>query len=179
MLPLDDTLWSKLNPGSYAASYPALLRELAATIAAGDYARDSLGDLVTMCHQWSTYDSTLAAVPHLVEICRQQPPDAFARIDLLAWIGWCAACICLNRQDGPRQLKQWYGESVSVARDLIAKSLPFAQDSEEAKSQCVNCSRRLRHVMASRRWRSFFMSWKLAASSVITAIRSSCRWNHR
>jgi hypothetical protein len=135
MLTLDDTLWSQLNPGAYAPSYPALLRELAATIAAGDYARESLGDLVTMCDQWSTYDATLAAVPHLIEICRQQPPDAFARIDLLGWIGWCAACICLNRQDGPKQLKQWYRESVPVARDLIAESLPFTEDSQEEESQ--------------------------------------------
>jgi hypothetical protein len=135
MLPLDDTLWSKLNPAAYAPSYPALLRELAASIAAGDYARESLGDLVTMCHQWSTYDATLAAVPHLVEICRRQPPDAGARLDLLAWVGWCAACIRLNRQDGPKQLQQWYNESVPVARDLIAESLPFAQDSDGDKSQ--------------------------------------------
>jgi hypothetical protein len=135
MLPLDDSHWSKLNPAVYAPSYPALLSELAATIAAGKYARDSLGDLVTMCDQWSTFDSTLAAVPHLVQICRNQPPDAAARIDLLAWIGWCVACIHLNRQDGAEHLKQWYKEAVPVARDLIAESLPFAHDSEEQESQ--------------------------------------------
>jgi hypothetical protein len=135
MLPLDDTLWSRLKPAAYAPSYPALLRELTATVAAGNYTRESLGELFTMCDQWSTYDSTLAAVPHLVEVCRQQPPDAFARLDLLAWVGWCAACICLNRQDGPKQLKQWYIQSVSVARDLIAESLPFAHDSEGEQSQ--------------------------------------------
>ena len=134
MLPLNDTLWSKLNPAAHAPSYPTQLRELAATIAAGDYARESLGILVTMCDQWSTFDATLAAVPHLVELCRRQSPNAGARLDLLAWVGWCAACICLNRQDGLQQLKHWYNESVPVARDLIAESLPFAQDSDGEKS---------------------------------------------
>jgi hypothetical protein len=135
MLPLDDARWSRLDPKSYAPSYPARLRELAGAIAAGRYARDSLGDLITMCDQWSTYDSTLAVVPHLVDICHQQPPDAFARIDLLAWIGWCVACVHLNRQGGPEQMKEWYSASIWVARDLIAESLPFTHDSDNGESQ--------------------------------------------
>jgi len=129
MLSLDDTLWSNLNPKTFAPRYPALLRELTETIAAGKYSLDSLGDLCTMCWDWSTFDSTFASVPHLVHICRKQPPEATARIDLLAWVGWCVACIHLNRQDGPVQLKQWYNDSVPVARDLIAESLPFTHAS--------------------------------------------------
>jgi hypothetical protein len=83
-----------------------------------------------MCHQWSTYDSTLAVIPHLVAMCRGQPPQSIARINLLAWIGWCVACIRLNKQDGAEQLKQWYNDSVALARDLIAESLPFALDAD-------------------------------------------------
>ena len=83
-----------------------------------------------MCDDWSTYDGTLAAVPHLVEICRQQPPGSPARIDLLAWIGWCAACSRLNHQDGPAPLKVWYDASLLLARDLIAESLPFTREVE-------------------------------------------------
>lgn len=128
MLLLDDTLWSNLNPKPYAPSYPAQLRQLSETIAAGEYSPSSLGDLCTMCWDWNTFDSTFAAVPHLIDICRKLPPETTARIDLLAWVGWCVACIHLNRQDGPEQLKQWYKESVPVARDLIAESLPFTQD---------------------------------------------------
>ena len=78
-----------------------------------------------MCDSWSTYDSTLAAVPHLVDICRNEPPASAARIDLLGWIGWCVACVHLNRQAGPERLRQWYDDAVPVARDLIAQSLPF------------------------------------------------------
>jgi hypothetical protein len=125
MLPLEETVWCNLNPREYARLYPARLRELAEAVAAGTYTRCCLGELATTCHQWGTYDSTLAAVPHLVDICRKQPPASTARIDLLAWVGWCVACIDLNRQAGPGQLKRWYESSVPVARDLIAGSLPF------------------------------------------------------
>ena len=135
MLPLDDELWSKLEPTRCAPSYPAALRELAATIVAGTYTRESLGVLVTMCDQWSTFDSTLVVVPHLVEYCRQQSRESSARIDLLTWIGWCAACVFLNRQDGAKELKDWYEASIPRARDLIAESLPFAQRSEEGRNQ--------------------------------------------
>lgn len=128
MLPLDDALWNDLSPKTYAPRYPALLRELGETIKSGKYNRSSLDELWTMCCDWSTFDSTFAAVPHLVDICRKQPPAHIARIQLLAWVGWCVACIHLNRQDGPEQLKQWYNESVPVARDLIAESLPFTRD---------------------------------------------------
>jgi len=129
MLPLDDNLWSNLSPWALEPSYPTLLRELAHTIAAGQYSRECLVPLSTLCHQWSTYESTLAAVPHLVSICSDVAPENPARIDLLAWMGWCVACVHLNRQDGPEQLRQWYNDSVPVARDLIAESLPFTHDS--------------------------------------------------
>lgn len=135
MLPLDDKLWSNLNHKGWGPSYPEVLRRLNDTIAAGKYSRDCLLDLETMCHQWSTYELTLAAVPHLVDICRKLPPESTARIELLAWVGWCVACSHLNRQDGAEQLKRWYSASVPVARDLIADSLPFAQDSDDEDSR--------------------------------------------
>lgn len=134
MLPLDDPLWKDLSPetieGSYpgAATLPALLDRLAAAIRSGQYNRDFLVELDPMCHQWSTYDSTLAAVPHLIRICQDQSPHEVARIELLDWIGWCVACIHLNGQDGPEKLKRWFDEAVPTARALIAESLPFADD---------------------------------------------------
>lgn len=130
MLPLDDKLWSDLNHKGWGPLYPGVLRQLNARIAAGTYSHDCLVDLETMCHQWGTCELTLAAVPHLIDICRKLRPDSTARIELLAWVGWCVACIHLNRQDGSEQLKQWYNESVPVARDLIAESLPFTHDSD-------------------------------------------------
>lgn len=135
MLPLDDTLWRDLQPPTFAPSCPARLRELAEAISAGNDTRECFGELTTMCDQWSTYDSTLAAVPHLVEICRRQPPDSIPRIDLLSWIGWCAACIHLNQTDGPQPLKEWYQGALPVARDLIAESLPCTTDSAERGNQ--------------------------------------------
>jgi len=143
MLPLDDPLWSELDPKSTdrpywrASKYPDLLRRLADAIPAGEYNRDYLVELSTMCHQWSTYDSTLAVVPHLIHICHNQPSDNIARIELLSWVGWCVACIHLNRQSGPDRLKLWYDDAVPVARNLIAESLPFVKDSiGEQRNTC-------------------------------------------
>ena len=134
MLPLDDKLWSKLNHKGWGPLYPGVLRQLNETIAAGEYSRECLVELETLCHQWSTYELTLAAIPHLIDISRKLTPESTARIELLAWIGWCVACIHLNRQDGSEQLKQWYKDSVPVARDLMAESLPFAHDSKDEES---------------------------------------------
>jgi len=134
MLPLDDPLWNDLSPktidGTHpaASAFPALLQRLAAAIPAGEYNRDFLVELEPMCHQWGTRDSTLAVVPHLIRICQGRPPQERARIELLSWVGWCAACVRLNRQDGPENLKAWYNDAVPVARMLIAESLPFASD---------------------------------------------------
>ena len=137
MLPLDDKLWSKLNHKGWGPLYPEVLRRLNDAIAAGEFSRDWVVNLETMCHQWSTYELTLAAVPHLVDICRKLPRESTARIELLAWVGWCVACIHLNRQEGPQQLKQWYQESIPVARDLTAESLPFSHDSEDQVRQLL------------------------------------------
>lgn len=130
MLSLDDDLWISLSPRPHAESFPAELRRLRAAISAGEYTRQSVGDLCLICNQWSTYDSTLAVVPHLVQICREEPPESTARIDLLSWVGWCAACVHLNGTAGPAPLKRWYDDAIPAARDLVAASLPFVQDAE-------------------------------------------------
>lgn len=130
MLSLNDALWSSLSPGPHAASFPAELRRLREVVAAGKYTRRAIGDLCLICNQWSTYDSTLAVAPHLVQICREEPPQSTARIDLLSWIGWCVACVHLNGTDGPAPLKRWYDDAIPFTRDLIAASLPFVQEVE-------------------------------------------------
>jgi hypothetical protein len=109
---------------------------------AGEYDRELLIELEPMCHQWSTFNSTLAAVPHLIRICEGQLPHERARIELLSWVGWCVACIYLNGQGGSEQLKRWYDEALPVARTLIAESLPFANDPKGEQ-------RRVRELLAA------------------------------
>lgn len=138
MLPLNDSRWNDLRPKSFAPSFPKLLHQLALDIAAGQYRSSSLGQLATMCDQWSTFDSTLAAVPHLVEICRNQEPSSAARMDLLSWIGWCASCCYLNQQDGADDLKDWFNESIAIARRLVSESIPHTESSSRDHSKVRN-----------------------------------------
>jgi hypothetical protein len=51
---------------------------------------------------------------------------------ILAWIGWCVACLRLNRTKAPDQLIDWFEESVPTARDLIAETLPYVDVAEKA-----------------------------------------------
>ena len=90
-------------------------------------------------HDWSTYDSTYAALPHVVQLCRDLPAHDPNRMQLLCFIGWCVVCLRLNETEAAQELTRWFEESVPVARDLIAASLPFAQDSQD----------RLRNLLAA------------------------------
>lgn len=134
MLPLDDPLWTRLESSHGNASrLPVLIQQLqVAIVQHPTLDGDLIVELSDTCHQWSTYDSTYATVPHLVRICTQTPPDRVGRIELLAWIGWCVACLRLNRTEAPQQLMDWFEQSLPTARDLIAESLPHVDVREDA-----------------------------------------------
>jgi hypothetical protein len=53
-------------------------------------------------------------------------------------VGWCVACLRLNRTEASGDLIRWFEESVPVARDLIAESLPFVTDSSGSQDNLRN-----------------------------------------
>jgi hypothetical protein len=53
-------------------------------------------------------------------------------------IGWCVACLRLNRTEASGDLIRWFEESVPIARDLIAESLPFVTDSSGSQDNLRN-----------------------------------------
>ena len=133
MLPLDDPSWGQMTYARGSASnLPGMIQCLQDCIDAGtELDGDLMDHLSDTCHQWSTYDSTYATLPYLVRICARALPGNIARIEVLAWIGWCVACLRLNRTEAPNQLVDWFEESVPTARDLIAQSLPHVDVDEK------------------------------------------------
>lgn len=118
--------------GGSASRLPVVIRRLEESIhERGELDCELMVELSATCHQWSTDESTYATLPHLVSICFQLLPDHAARIELLGWIGWCVACLRLNRTPAPQQLMDWFEQSVPKARDLIAESLPYVDVHEE------------------------------------------------
>ena len=146
MLPLNDPRWNEMTcaRGS-AATLPAIIQRLQQCLdETTELGRDLLGELSDTCHQWSTYDSTYATVPHLVRICARTRPENVGRIEVLAWVGWCVACLRLNRTAASPQLVDWFEEGVLTARLLIAESLPHVAVEEK-----VYHPRTLRSLLAA------------------------------
>jgi hypothetical protein len=134
MLPLNDRSWLQLQyAGGSASALPGVLRRLEESVETGTVDDELMVELSETCHQWSTYDATYAVVPHLVRICAAARPDNVRRIELLSWIGWCVACLRLNRTEAPAALIGWFEESVPRARDLIAESLPYVDVRESGR----------------------------------------------
>ncbi|MEZ6134956.1 MAG: hypothetical protein R3C53_08615 [Pirellulaceae bacterium] len=141
MLPLDDPGWSQLRHAYGSGSdIPAWIQEVESRLqnkrASDENLLLEIGD--NLCHQWGTYDGTYAAIPHLVQLCTKAPSHDEIRIRLLEMIGWCVACLRLNRTEARGDLIRWFEESVLIARDLIAESLPFVSDSLESQAKLRN-----------------------------------------
>ena len=78
MLELDDPDWSELDHAyGPAADIPDLLRRLRDFPAHADYTAEPYFSLWnSLCHQASIYTASFAAVPHIVEACRDEPEIA-------------------------------------------------------------------------------------------------------
>ena len=130
MLLLDDPRWERLRHGhGSGADIPGWIQGIEKRLEQNQPIDDDLAvEISSLCHQWSTYDGTYAAIPHVVRLCAAAPAHSDARQWLLYHVGWCVACLRLNRTEADADLIGWFEESVPTARDLIAESLPFAAD---------------------------------------------------
>jgi hypothetical protein len=139
MLPLDDPAWKQLSHGYGSGSdIPAWIHHVGAHLTGEQSKDDVLDSIWQLCDDWSTYDGTYAAIPHLIRLCADAPPDNDARIRLLDFIGWCVACLRLNGTQAATDLICWFEEAVPIARDLIAESLPFVTDSPDSQDNLRN-----------------------------------------
>lgn len=140
MLSLDDPAWSRLSHAYGSGSdIPGWIQEVESRLERRQPIDDELLVAIwSLCDQWSTYDGTYAAIPHLVRLCAASAPDDETRVRLLRIVGWCIACLRLNRTEAGADLISWFEESVPIARDLIAESLPFVTDSAGSQDNLRN-----------------------------------------
>ncbi|QDU08260.1 hypothetical protein [Gimesia aquarii] len=125
MIPLDDPMWESLQYGFGSASkIPPALRLIEKAIMENqplDY--EQTGDVWEICHDWSTYNSTYATLPHLTAICNKTTPENENRIFLLKFFGWATACLRLNKTPAAPELINTFEATIPFTRKLILQSL--------------------------------------------------------
>lgn len=133
MLDLDDPLWATFrHAGGDAANYPDVLRELKQTIDRGDELDEELSEsLWDICHQWTTYDSTVAAIPHLIAIASDLSPDHPIRIQLLQLIGCASAGIQRDKTNAPPEIHKEFQASLSQLGPLATASVAHVQERDQ------------------------------------------------
>ena len=131
MLSLDDPMWRELRhaygEGSDIVAWLSTLRE-------SKPLRDDLFDVHpwdSLCHQWTVYPATFAAVPHIVDIVSRHPANDRSRMALLSFVGWSAAISQLPGSEFPESLRRPYEAALLTAATLIAESIVFA-DTDDA-----------------------------------------------
>lgn len=126
MLPLDDPRWHELSHAYGAGTdIAAWLTELRA---ANPLCHDlsEMHPWHSLCHQWTVYPATFAAIPHVIDVVSQHPAADQSRIALLTFVGWCVAITYLPGGECPPYLVEAYDDAVTRTTRLICESLPFA-----------------------------------------------------
>jgi hypothetical protein len=120
MLLLDDPRWEELRDAYGDGSEVA-----AALVELQEPALDSefWSDLYSrICHQYTVYTSTYAAVPHLVEYARALPAEK--RLDSLLLVGLAHACSFIDdAPDMPSDLRFAYNAAIKSAAPLLRECL--------------------------------------------------------
>lgn len=133
MLPLDDRRWSKVSD-AYGKADDVIqwLRELRQAVPNLDGDLGGYDYYGSLCHQYTVYTATYAAIPHLIDLARLTPPDSPGRMTILSFVGFSVACAKLPRTDKiPKFLQRDYAAALQAAIPLIAESLPHATDDSD------------------------------------------------
>jgi hypothetical protein len=120
MLALDDPRWEELRDAYGEGSEVA---EVLAELEEPELDSEFWSDLYSrICHQYTVYTSTYAAVPHLVEYARAVPPER--RLDPLLLVGLAHACSFLDdAPDMPSDLRFAYDAAIKSAAPLLRECL--------------------------------------------------------
>jgi hypothetical protein len=133
MLDLDDPIWATLrHAGGDASTFPDVLRELKRTIERRDEIDGDLSEsLWDICHQWTTYDSTVAAIPHLIEMASELPSNHAIRLQLLQLIGCASAGIQRDKTGAPPGVHNEFQASLSLLGPLATASVAHVHERDK------------------------------------------------
>jgi hypothetical protein len=127
MLPLNDPRWAELRHAyGRGDEIAAWLRSLRTGFSSEVHSSDQ-HPWDSLCHQWTVYPATFAAIPHIVDIVAEHPPEERRRVELLSFVGWSIACAQLSGDEPPSFLASDYAAGVRRAVGLIVESLPYAE----------------------------------------------------
>ena len=120
MLALDDPRWEELRDAyGDGSEVAAILAELQEPVLDSEFWSDLYSRI---CHQYTVYTSTYAAVPHLVEYARGVPAER--RLDPLLLVGVAHACSFLDdAPDMPADLRFAYDLAIKNAAPLLRECL--------------------------------------------------------
>ena len=118
LIPLNDPIWQTFRcaNGGTDALLPLLLRMGDANSSDLAISDDDWEVLWDTCHQWTTYDSTVATVPHLIDIAESLTAQSNVLTELITLI---AASIMVVKNDKPN--------APSLAYDKFESSVPAAK----------------------------------------------------
>lgn len=138
MISVDEPVWATFHhAGGSAWRYPNVLGKIAALIGSNGVPNDQLlEDMWDICHQFSTYDATLAAVPHLVELCTSASPDQPIRKMLLDLIACSIECIRTDRTSATPEIENGFSLSLAQFPGLVHATMPYAKDRTELCRLC-------------------------------------------
>lgn len=126
MLDLGSERWKYLkSPYGESANegIPNLLREL--EVAEGKGFSDLLSELIQrITHQFSTYQITLATIPHLIKLFNEKVDKIDEAFQLIREIGYAIACedkTVLDKADA--DIKRWYLDNTGKLENLMESFL--------------------------------------------------------
>ncbi|TWT72657.1 hypothetical protein [Crateriforma conspicua] len=134
MLALDDSRWQSLrHAGGSAERFPQLLHRVQQVV---DNDQEDLSDrelesLWDICHQWTTYDATVAAIPHLLMLAVAASPNRPIRKRLIQLISASITGIKSDGTTASSEIQRHFEHSLAHARSLAIDSIPFTETRDE------------------------------------------------
>ncbi len=134
MLPLDDRRWSELTHAYGSADdIPGLLDQLKTADLQVKYDTEPWYSLWSaLCHQYDVYNASYAALPHIVSMAAERPPQK--RLDHISLCGSIEAFRHLDdAAPMPNDLEAAYLVALRQARELTIESLSLDWDEMDTR----------------------------------------------
>jgi hypothetical protein len=141
-LALDDPRWNELatrdsvarNPSHREPRTPIVVTELAHLLARPTGIERFRELWPSLCSEGTAWSAAYAAVPHIVELARQLPPEQ--RVEHLFFVGLVVLCSCPDQGEAfeiKPYLEDSYRRALTEALALLAATLPYRHDASDTR----------------------------------------------